>query len=291
MKDPLIFGREGKPLHFLHANGYPPESYRTFLSQFTAEYQVAASYLRPLWPDAEYHPFLDWTLFRDDLLAFFDSLAGRPRLPRSRWQKERAVIGMGHSIGGTVTLMAALQRKDLFRALVLIEPVLFPPRMSFWLEKLNWLGLLSWIHPLIRRTRRRRKFFDSKQEMFENYRGKAVFSRISDRVLRDYVDGLAAPTGDGRVTLAYPPEWEAQIYNTGGVYDRQVWKRLPELDLPVLVLRGEETTTLSRRSVRLLKDGIPGVRIVELPETGHLAPLERPERVGQEILNFLKAAA
>jgi pimeloyl-ACP methyl ester carboxylesterase len=289
MKEPLIFGRKGKPLHFLHANGYPPESYRAFLSQFTAEHQVVASYLRPLWPEERFRPFLDWTLFRDDLLRFFDSLGGRPLLPRSTWMKERAVIGMGHSIGGTVTLMAALQRPELFRALVLIEPVIFPPRVSFWLEKLNWLGLLQRVHPLIRRTRRRRRVFASKQEMFANYRGKAVFSRLSDRVLRDYVDGLAAPTGDGRVELAYPPEWEAEIYNTGGVYDRQLWKRLPELDLPVLVIRGKETNTLSRRAVTLLKDSLSDVLIRELAEIGHLAPLERPEQVARAVQDFLDA--
>lgn len=289
MKDPLIFGREGEPLHFLHANGYPPESYRAFLSQFTVDYQVVASYLRPLWPEEDYKPFLDWTLFRDDLLAFFDSLAGRTLVPGSRWQGERRIIGMGHSIGGTVTLMAALQRKDLFRALVLIEPVLFTPWASSLLQVLKGLNLLNRIHPLIRRTRRRRRDFASPEEMFENYRTKHVFSRLSDRVLRDYVEGLAAPAEQGGVTLAYAPEWEAQVYNTGGMYDRQIWDSLPELDLPVLVIRGKGTSTLSKRAVHLLESGLPRGEIRELPEAGHLAPLERPAQVFRVIRDYLNS--
>jgi pimeloyl-ACP methyl ester carboxylesterase len=198
---------------------------------------------------------------------------------------------MGHSIGGTVTLMAALRKRDLFRALVLIEPVLFPPWISALLQVLKGLNLLSRIHPLIRRTRRRRRDFASPEDMFGNYRTKVVFSRLSDRVLRDYVEGLAAPNDQGGVTLAYPPEWEAQIYNTGGMYDRLVWESLPELELPVLVIRGEETDTLSRRSVHLLEEGLKRGEIRELPEAGHLAPLEQPVQTAGAIKDFLGSIA
>ena len=33
------------------------------------------------------------------------------------------IVGIGHSLGGVTTMYAALQRPDLFRALVFIDPV------------------------------------------------------------------------------------------------------------------------------------------------------------------------
>lgn len=287
MKDPLIFGRQGAPVHFLHANGYPPEAYRTFLSPLTTEYQVVASYLRPLWDEVEYRSFLDWTLFRNDLLDFFRQLGGRGVLSRARWVGDHQVIGLGHSIGATVSLMAALSRRDLFRALVLIEPVLFPPWKSYLIEKSAWLGLLSRFHPLIRRTRRRKTHFSSREAMFRNYRKKEVFQDIPDQVLRDYVEGLARDTASGGVSLAYDPRWEAQIYATGGIYDRQLWKLLPELDLPMLVIRGEHSDTLSRKGLERLVDRAQRMEGAEVPEAGHLAPLERPQAVSHLVREYL----
>ena len=286
-KTPLIFGRSGKPLHFLHANGFPPEAYRTFLSPFTTDYQVVASYLRPLWPEEDFQRFLDWTLFRNDLLDFFDHLHAYTQLDRETWQGPNKVIGMGHSLGATVSLMAALQRPDLFRALVLIEPVLFPPWLSLLLETAGGWGVLERFHPLIRRTRRRKVRFASREAMFENYRGKTVFSGLSDRVLRDYVDGLAVQEGKG-VRLAYPPAWEARIYATAGFHNRQIWEQLPGLKPPVLVIRGETSDTLGRRAVQLFQHKLPEARVRELSGLGHLAPLEKPERTAREVDDFLE---
>ena len=286
-KTPLIFGRSGKPLHFLHANGFPPEAYRAFLSPFTTGYQVVASYLRPLWPEVDFERFLDWTFFRDDLLNFFDHLHAYTQLERETWQGPAKVIGVGHSLGATVSLMAALQRPDLFKALVLIEPVLFPPWQSLLLEKTSGWGLLERFHPLIRRTRRRKNHFSSRRTMYENYREKAVFSELSDRVLRDYVDGLAAEERDG-VRLAYPPIWEARIYATAGSYGRQIWQRLDGLKPPVLVIRGETSDTLGRRAVSLFQNKLPEARVQELSGLGHLAPLEAPELVARQVVTFLE---
>ena len=72
--------------------------------------------LRPLWPDSNPNDIQDWKPFSDDLLRFL--AAARQPAP---------VIGVGHSIGAIVTLRAALRDPGKFRALILIDPVLFVP--------------------------------------------------------------------------------------------------------------------------------------------------------------------
>ncbi len=284
---PLRFGDQGPLLHFLHANGYPPEAYRAFLSLFSSEYQVRASYLRPLWLHSDPDEVEDWTPFREDLLHFLRSERVRGERGNGSGENLDRAVGVGHSLGGTVTLMAALKSPELFQALVLIEPVIFP----FWLRAafrmLSGVGLLMQIHPLIGRTLKRKRVFASERAMYDNYREKRVFRRIPDEVLRDYVQGLARPRPDGKVELAYPPEWEVKIYQTGGMADRHIWSSLGNCALPVLLIRGEETDTLVMSVVRRMEGRLSNLTFVNLSETGHLAPLEAPHRVYDHVQDFL----
>lgn len=284
---PLRFGDQGPLLHFLHANGYPPEAYRAFLFPFSSEYQVKASYLRPLWLHSDPDEVRDWTPFREDLLHFLRSERVRMGKVNGNEEDHGGAVGVGHSIGGTVTLMAALKSPELFQALVLIEPVLFP----FWIRAafrlLSGVGLLRQIHPLIGRTLKRKRVFAGERAMYENYREKKVFRRIPDEVLHDYVQGLARPRPDGKVELAYPPEWEVKIYQTGGMADQHIWPSLGSCALPVLLIRGEETDTLVMSVVRRMKKRLPNLSFINLSDTGHLAPLEAPHRVYEHVQDFL----
>jgi len=120
-------GGRGPGLHFLHANGYPPDCYRPLLKRLNADFHILGMLLRPLWQASVPETIQDWAPFSEDLLSF---LKVQPREP---------VIGMGHSIGATVTLRAALREPSHFRALVLIEPVLFAPgRMVAWNSCAGW---------------------------------------------------------------------------------------------------------------------------------------------------------
>src|SRR5262245_60972400 len=97
-------GGVGTPFHFLHANGYPPDCYRPLLQLLRIEYHVFGMLLRPLWGDIEPGTIKDWTPFSDDLQLFLSA-------------QSDPVIGVGHSIGATVTLRAALRNPGKFRAL------------------------------------------------------------------------------------------------------------------------------------------------------------------------------
>lgn|SRR5690606_32107556 len=64
-------------------------------------------------------------------------------------------------------------------------------------------------------------------------------------------------------------------------------KTLERLQVPVLMIRGEEDTIVSSEQVKAMEVLIPDVRYVEIPECGHLPNLENPTRFNGEIRNFL----
>jgi pimeloyl-ACP methyl ester carboxylesterase len=263
----------GPPLHFLHANGYPPECYQPFLERLQTQYHVFGMLLRPLWQDSSPYDILDWKPFSDDLLQFLAS-------------QSAPVIGVGHSIGALVTLRAALRDPSKFRALILIDPVLFvPSRLILW--KLFFaLGLGDRVYPLIRRAKKRRRMFDNLEQVFHRYRGRNVFGYMSDENLQNYIKGITRKTKDG-YELRYSPDWESQIYRTG-LQDFDIWRGLPKLEVPTLFLRGAETDTFLENAAALIKRMQPRACVETLERSTHLLPLERPQEAFDIVKSFLQ---
>ncbi len=270
------FGGDGPALTFAHANGYPPEAYAPLLHALTPHYHVTATPLRPLWPGSQPDGLRNWQPLADDLLADLES------------QGARGWVGVGHSLGALLLATVALRKPELFRALVLIEPVFFPLRLLAAWNFFRRVGLARYVHPLIPGALRRRRVFASADEMFARYRRAPIFSRIDDAGLRAYVDSLARPRPDGTVELAFSPEWEAKIYATGPL---NLWGAIQRLTVPVLIVRGHETDTLRPSAVRRLQAKLPRAVVVDVPHTGHLVPLEAPGVVAEATLAFLQTKA
>jgi pimeloyl-ACP methyl ester carboxylesterase len=269
------FGGSGAPLHFAHANGYPPAAYRPLLQRLGEQYHVVAMRMRPLWPSANPAVFSDWRELADDLALFLDQ------------QGLEQVIGVGHSMGATTTLRLALRQPERFRSLVLIDPVIFPPFISIAWDLVFRLGLAYRFHPLVKGALRRRSCFENRSVMFANYRKKEVFRRMSDESLQAYVDSLACTDTQGEIQLCYPADWEARIYATGIRADLEIWRQLPGLVPPVLFLRGSDTDTFQANTARLVEKRLKTARITSIPDTTHLVALERPDQVYQSIVQFL----
>lgn len=268
-------GGPGFPLHFLHANGYPPECYRPLIELLQTDYHVFGMLLRPLWKVSKPGEVNDWQIFSEDLLRFLADYKSDP------------VIGVGHSIGATVTLRAALRDPDKFRALVLIEPVLFPHgRMIFW-NFIRATGLGNRLHPKIPGTLKRRRTFDDLDQVFRRYRNRSVFGYLSDEHLQIYIEGITGPSANGGYELVFSPEWEARIYYTG-LRDFDIWRDLPKLEVPTLFIRAAETDTFWDRAANLIKRKQPNARVETVEKSTHLLPLEHPKEIFDIMQSFLK---
>jgi pimeloyl-ACP methyl ester carboxylesterase len=270
------FGGNGQPLHFLHANGYPPECYKPFLELLQSQYHVFGMLLRPLWPESNPNDIRDWSLFSQDLLHF---LASHPT----------PIIGVGHSIGAIVTLRAALRDPSKFRALILLDPVLFVPSRLLWWQFFYTFGLGDRVHPLIKGAKKRRRVFENLETVFRRYRSRNIFRYMNDENLRIYIEGVTQPTGDSTFELIYSPEWEAQIYRTG-LQDFDIWRDLPKLEVPTLFIRGAETDTFLDNAATLVKQKQPKAWVETLDKSTHLLPLERPHEVFDMMQSFLHEA-
>jgi pimeloyl-ACP methyl ester carboxylesterase len=62
---------------------------------------------------------------------------------------------------------------------------------------------------------------------------------------------------------------------------------LPEIQVPALVLAGEEDQVIPPDESERMAEALPKARLIRVAGAGHLVPLERPDRVAQAVLELL----
>jgi len=269
------FGGAGPPLHFAHANGFPAGCYRSFLTGLTGRYRVVASEHRALWDAAPPPPRRRrWRVFADDLIDFLDA-----RFPGE------AVVGVGHSMGGATTVMAAARAPARFRALVLIDPVFLPPAVVGLFTAAPWLARRL---PHLQAAARRVERFPDHAAAFASYRRRRFFAGLSDEVLRDCVAAMFSPEVGGEgLRLRFPKLWEVAVFSA----IPRVWGPLGRVAgrVPMIGLRGATSDVLGPTAWRRWGRVTPGATLSEVPGVGHLLPLERPGALAETILGHLAA--
>jgi pimeloyl-ACP methyl ester carboxylesterase len=269
MEHYLDLGGAGPALHLAPANGFPPEAYRPLADALSPRLHIVGYRPRPLWPGSDPTSIRSWHDLATDMLA---AIARRDDTP---------LIGAGHSLGGIMTLYAALRRPELFRGLALIDPVIMSRRMLSLIWAMRRLGQ-DHRSPIAQGAARRRDRFTSADEARARYSGRGIFADMDPAALEGYLSGGLRPDGDG-VTLAWPKAWEARIFSLVAI---DTWGALRRLGLPLLIIRGARSDMLIGRSWRRLRRHLPAASLVEL-EGGHMVPLERPAAVAEVIADWV----
>lgn len=262
------FGGQGPSLHFAHANAYPPGSYRRMLEILAGSHRIKCIHWLPL-VQPDHHPhFRNWHELIPDLVKFIESELDPP------------VLAAGHSMGATLTMMTAVRRPDLFRALALIDPVLLPLRyiLPLRIAPRRWARRV----PIIRKALGRPDRWQTQQQAFEFHRRARAFARLDDESLWDYIRAGTRKSGDGRWTLSFPKDWEARIYATCP----WVWPELRRCRTPMLGIRGCRSDVISDAAWARWQHLQPAASFVEFRDAGHLVPLQLPADVARAVLDF-----
>ncbi|MCP4114717.1 MAG: alpha/beta hydrolase [Desulfobacteraceae bacterium] len=265
--------RDGTAVHFLHANGFNGEMYAPLYRAMGEDYQIIASDVQGHGESqrTETAPVRDWTPFAHNLKDVLSHAATGP------------VVGIGHSLGGYVTYMAAAMYPELFSKLVLIDPVIFSPSFLALIWGTRVLGLRGKV-PLAEGARRRKWKFHSREEAYKRFSGgRGMFSGWSDEFIRSYVDhGLR--NVNGSAVLKCSPELEAQVFES---IQMDTWKHAGKIKCPALVIRGGCSDVFRKNAARRLEKKIPRCRLVTLENCGHFAPMENPEACVRQIRGFI----
>lgn len=266
------WGGGGPLLHFAHANGLPPEAYRPLLEPLTTDFTVVTSEARPMWSDGDPGEVASWTALVHDLRHALDEhdVAG--------------ALGVGHSLGSVLSILAQAEDPGLFRGLVLIDPVLFTGLRSLVWGATKALGLADLL-PLVHVARRRRDHWPDRAAVARSWRGKPVFASWQDDAFEAYVEAAVEPDEtSGGVRLRYPRVWEARIFE---LTPSRLWPRLKPVTVSVLAIRGERSDTFLAGAARRLRRTVPSAEVITLAGASHFVPQEQPAEVVALIRDFV----
>lgn len=268
---PILRGRRfdgsGPTIHFLSGNGFCGGVYWPMLRQLLPDY----------------------SLFTHDIEAQGDSDAPAQfsgvravirRIPQVMADQRvggDSLIGMGHSFGGALTLRVAAENPGLFKALILLDPIVMPPPVFVGLKLMSLIGR----HPLSGSTRRRRDTWPSRAAVMDSLRGRGAFKNWTDEALHCFA-AYAIREVAGEFKLACPKEIEAQIFENP-VYP---WPAFRKVKVPILFLRGASSYEFFPWSERLAQKANPAIQFQQMPGW-HCFMQEDPATTSDVIKTFL----
>ena len=261
-----------KPLiHFAHANGVPSKVYQKLFDQLKDQYDII--YVAEIGTDKRYPITHGWAYLVDQII---DSIV--------RQAQGRKVIGLGHSLGSVLTLMAAYRRPELFSQVIMLDPPLIIGKASlfFHLAKIFKPKLVDKITPAGLSVRRR-DHWESREQAAELLGSRGFYQHFDADCFQAYIDhALTHDPQRGGVTLTIARDDEVAIFRKMPSW---WWLPQPKPKVPVHLVSGRDSAFLKNKFPHLVKQkwGIP----FSIAEGGHMFPLEYPEDTVAKIKSLI----
>lgn len=262
-------GDDTVAVHFAHATGFNANTYTPLLEALDPTIDVYAMDARGHGlskAPADPKTLRTWKPFVRDLESLVATLP-------------RPTVLVGHSMGGTVSLEVAAANPEWIAGVVLVDPVLAPPRVGWWMPAARAVGLTRRV-PIARAAAKRRMEFPSKEAAIDNFEGKGAFRTWPREWIEAYVEGGTVPTDNG-VRMSCDRAWESQTFATATPRWVGYVKRL---QCPTtLIARESSGPPLSEESCDAFMRARPDTRLIKLKGASHFMTMERPDLVRDEI--------
>ncbi len=270
---PTLRGRRAdgnEIIHFLSGNGFCGGVYWPFLSGLLTDFGLFTH-------DIEGHGASEAPVKFSGINAVCRRVTG----VIAEHHLHPPLIGMGHSFGAALTLKLAAENPGLFRALVLLDPIVMPP--VAWQLWRTWGALGQ--NPMVNGARRRRDRWASREVVIERLRGRGIYQGWTEEALSSFVDYATREEGREERVLCCPKELEAQIYQRT-IY---AWDYFAKIEVPVLFLYGSSSLSFFPRAAKLARNLNPHVTVQTLPG-GHCFMQEDPGAAAEAVRRFLSPA-
>ncbi|MGI9035567.1 MAG: alpha/beta fold hydrolase [Pyrinomonadaceae bacterium] len=253
-------------IHFAHANGFPAKTYRKLFAYLEKDFEI--NYLARHAHNPKFPVTDGWERLRDEL---------RDELEKRYTQK---IIGIGHSLGGILHLLAAVENPELYKQIILLDAPVISRLTSRGIRILKAAKLLDRFTPA-NVTRFRRNRWQTREEVFEYFKSKPKFQAFDEDVLRDYAEHATIKNENG-FELFFKPAVEARIFQT---LPHQLPKLKGKLKVPTSYIGGTHSREGRLARLSFMKRNFPAdfYKI----EGSHFFPFENPAETAQIIKNII----
>ena len=191
--------------------------------------------------------------------------------------KLKNVVIAGHSMGGQIGIMAALNYPENIKKLVLVDPAGFEEFTE---------GQKQWFRDVMTLDGVKKTTIEQIQTNLASN-----FYNVPDHASFMITDRIAMRTADDFDNYCY-----AVVQSVNGMVDEPVFQLLDKIKQPTLILFGANDNLIPNRflnagkTVNIAMKGhekIAGSKLIIVPKAGHFLQFEKPEEVNKEIMGFL----
>jgi pimeloyl-ACP methyl ester carboxylesterase len=255
-------------LHFAHANGFPAGSYKQIFNALESDFECYA-----LTKFAHTKQFPVNTNLTNQVAELIDYLQTHVAKP---------VYAVGHSMGAVISFMAACERPDLIKGLIMLDPPIASglSRIIFRLVKYSpFMDKFS----LASKAKVRCQYWPKGTNLVEYFQARGLFKDFLPACIEDYVTAVIDEKEDG-LHLNFDAQIEANIYRNVPHNLNRYYKRL---QVPALLVSGGKSDVCvpAFYSTFIKKTKIEHM---VLPGRGHMFPLEIPEQVARLITERIR---
>ena len=177
---------------------------------------------------------------------------------------------LGLSMGGLVSIGYAGKRPGALAKLVIVD--IAPEIDTVGLKRIQ-AGVV------------RSDVFESREEAFERARADNPIPPPDHQRYR--VDYSLMRTADGKFTYRYDRALRDPKNPRTGIPPEEGWKLVANINVPMLLIRGELSDILSRAVAERMRTAIPDCRVIEVKGASHPVPLDKPDEFLDAVRTFL----
>ncbi len=252
-----------KQLYFAHGNGFPSPCYRQILLPLEEKYDCC--YIDRVGHNSQYPVTENWRCLVDEVIDSIKEQASQP------------VIAVGHSLGGVLSLLAAVEQPALFSAVILLDSPLLGRLKSSLVRLSKAFGMIDKVTPASR-TRARRQHWQTREQVVSYLKSRALFKTFTEACLQDYIEYGMQQNEQG-YSLRFDRQIEYQIYRT---IPHILSKHEGRLHVPTVLIHGNKSNVVGQMELRYMKKYY-GIGHVETKGT-HMFPMEYPQATANLIM-------
>lgn len=262
-------------LSFVHGTGFHCMSYWPMLAPLAEQYDLLLTDVQGHGQSETGQGFPGWRRTAERLLESM-------QLHQQQTGWSRKVIGVGHSFGAAMTLLAAAKAPERYERIVLLDPVIFSQSFGRMMALMQVSGLLEYT-PLAKQARGRRAFWPSRQAAKDYLHQRGVFKGWDESAFDAYIEhGISV--FDNGARLRCPPWYEAQMFASP---PQDLWRSLQAVKCPVDIVLADNGLTFTKGAIKRLPHINPDIRVHYTPG-GHCFTHEKPGRAAQLIADLLR---
>jgi len=248
-------------LNFVHANGFPAGSYQTFLNYFPKKNEIVS--LEKYGHDKNHPVENNWQPLVDELINFVEN--------KLKDSDESKVIGIGHSFGGVISFIAACQKPELFKGLIMLDPPVVTGTTALAMKLIKKTRFIDKFSPA-GKAKVRRTHWPLGSDIEKLFARRQLFKNFDSRCLADYVShGIVEK--NSQLELVFSADVETDIFRN---LTANLSSYKNKLTVPAYLIYGEDSTVFPHRFFKKFTK-LNNKITLKVTKGGHMFPLEHPE--------------